>query len=479
MNARLNSIPGRGQTARLSIEVLAEHTEKQVRIEADLPANLGWAQAPAGLSRQQVASKAPETGGRLDRASATRAMAAAAPQRFEGIVQATESGPAQIRVRALVDRGGGNVDAAEDSVFLTIGEAGKPSVAGIDTRPNGPTALVPAGTQAIPSTSLPARTVGTAGLAKPLSDDLVSADLLGATACVSGGWFYVDNNSVTRPSRNFQVQVWDDDNTSADDLLVSGVTDGSGKYHLCFDNSNDAAGTQDVYVKFVSENSRWKVQDNINNGDPYSYTTGVVDDVANGSDTNFGNRKPSNTLEMRGLHAFDEVNDFWNWKPGSCWDKNDVSCRQLTVNWSPSSVDGTYYSPADNSVHLMAVDPDAPITVVHESTHAVMDDVYEDAVPAAPNCNPHFIEFAHSAGCGWVEGFADAIPALVYNDPFFRWPDGTSRDLETPTWGTAGWGTGDWPEGRVAGALIDIADSANEGFWDRYSEGAPGNIWRS
>jgi hypothetical protein len=410
VNAALNSIPGRGQTARLSIEVLAQHTEKQVRIEADLPANLTWAQAPAGLSRQQVASAAPETGGRLDRASATRAMTGGAPQRLEGIVQATESGPAQIRVRAQVDRGGGNVDAAEDSVFLTIGEAGEPSAAGIATRPDGPTARVPAGTQATPSTSRPARSVGTAGLATPFSDDPAGADLLGATACVSGGWFYLDNNSVTRPSRNFQVQVWDDDNTSPDDLLVSGVTDGSGKYHLCFDNSNDTSGTQDVYVKFVSENSRWKVQ---NNGDPYSYATGVVDNVADGSDTNFGNLEPGNTSEMRGLHAFDEVNDFWNWKPGSCWDKNDAVCRQLKVNWSPSSVDGTYYSTGDKSVHLMAIDPDAPITVVHESTHAVMDDVYEDAFPAAPNCDPHFIEFAHSAGCGWTEGFADAIPSLV------------------------------------------------------------------
>jgi hypothetical protein len=474
VDARLQTMPARGQTARLSVVVLAEHTEKQVRIEADLPSNLSWVQAPAGLSRRQVASAAPETGGRLDRVTATRAMTGGAPQRFEGIVQATESGPAQIRVRALVDLGGGNVDAAEDSVFLTIGQAGKPSVAGIPTGPDGPTAAVAAGTVAAPALSRPAKSVGTSGLATPFSDDQAVTSLSAATACVSGGWFYIDNNGVTRPARNFQVQVWDYDPV-VDDLLASGVTDGAGNYHLCFDNDDGlGAATQDPYIKFVSSNSRWRVQ---NGGSPYVYKTGHHDDVANGSDTNFGSLLPGNTSEMRGLHAFDEVNDAWNWIPGSCWDQKDAACRQVKINWSPSSVDGTFYSTGDKTVHLMAADPDAPITVVHETGHAIMDDVYQDAFPVAPNCDPHVIENSTSAGCAWTEGWAEWFPAMVYNDPFFRWPSGNFRNLETPTWGTVNWATGATSEGRVAGTLIDMSDSANEAYWDRTSEGAPGNIW--
>jgi hypothetical protein len=106
-----------------------------------------------------------------------------------------------------------------------------------------------------------------------------------------------------------------------------------------------------------------------------------------------------------------------------------------------------------------------------------MDDVYQDNFPANPNCDPHVIQFSTSAGCAWTEGWAEWFPAMVYNDPFFRWPSGGSMDLESPTWGTAGWVTGATSEGRVAGTLIDMSDSANEAYWDRTSEGAPGNIW--
>jgi hypothetical protein len=149
----------------------------------------------------------------------------------------------------------------------------------------------------------------------------------------------------------------------------------------------------------------------------------------------------------------------------------------VIINWTATSVDGTYYSTAGNDVHLAADDPNAPTLVIHEIGHAVMDDVYEDDYPPIPNCSPHSIPGISSAGCAWTEGFAEWFPASVLNDPFYRWPDGSSLDLENPTWGSGGWSNGDSVEGRVAGALIDISDFTNEAFWDRYGEGDPGNIW--
>jgi hypothetical protein len=120
-------------------------------------------------------------------------------------------------------------------------------------------------------------------------------------------------------------------------------------------------------------------------------------------------------------------------------------------------------------VHLKAIDPDSAHTVSHEVTHSIMDDVYEDAYPATPNCNPHNIPAVSSAGCAWTEGFAEWLPAVVFRDPSYRWPNGSSLNLETPTWGTAGWSNGPTVEGRVAGALIDLYDTNNEGT-DRWSE---------
>ncbi|HEY0699719.1 MAG TPA: hypothetical protein VGD43_18130, partial [Micromonospora sp.] len=274
-----------------------------------------------------------------------------------------------------------------------------------------------------------------------------------------------------------QVEAWDYDSTSGDDLLAVGVTGWDGRYTLCFDNSDGiGAGTQDVYVHFVTRNNLWRVRRTGTNND-YVYTTGRVDDVADGSTTNFGNLQPADNTQMRGLHAFDSANAAWNWKPGTCWDTPDTSCRQVVINWAPDSTDGTYYSTGSNDVHLAAADPDAPHTVVHEIGHAVMDDVYEDAFPSAPSCNPHTIQGSTSAGCAWTEGWAEWFPAMVFNDPYYRWPSGASLNLETPTWGTGGWGTGDTTEGRVAGALIDISDHNNEAYWDGYGEGAPGGVW--
>ena len=141
------------------------------------------------------------------------------------------------------------------------------------------------------------------------------------------------------------------------------------------------------------------------------------------------------------------------------------------VNWAPDSTDGTYYSLAGNDVHLAADDPNSAITVVHEIGHAIMDDVYDDDFPPAPSCNPHSIQGATSQGCAWTEGFAEWFPSTVYNDPYFRWPSGASLNLETNRWGDT-WATGDTVEGRVAGALIDLTDAANETPWDRTTEGS-------
>jgi hypothetical protein len=106
-----------------------------------------------------------------------------------------------------------------------------------------------------------------------------------------------------------------------------------------------------------------------------------------------------------------------------------------------------------------------------------MDDVYNDAMPATPNCGAHTVTIATSTGCAWVEGFAHWFAATVYNDPFVRLPGGTSFSLEGQRWGD-GWGETDASELRVAGALLDIADTANETLWDRSGEGWS-NVWHT
>jgi hypothetical protein len=456
VNASIERAPQLGESAVLGFDITAQHGADAVQIEADLPGNLSWKQAPAGLAQGTVASSSPMANGHLDRASGQRAIGAGKTVHFEGTVSAVSAGPAEIRVRARVAVPGGT-DVAEDSVFLTIGELGQASVATIATPAVGTT--TPITKAAVPASQSKGRVAPVDGLSSSVPGPL-------ATSCVTGGWFYVDNVGSTRPSRNAQVQA-----VSGSTVLATGITGSNGRYSVCF--ANVAAG-RNVFVRFTMKNTIWRLRATGTNND-YTFASATLF-VGNGATVDYGNLQPGSATSMRGLHAFDAANDAWNWKPGTCWATNHTTCRQLNINWSNTSTDGTFYSTTGNDVHLAAADPDSAITVVHEVGHGVMDETYNDSFPSAPNCNPHTIQGASSAGCAWTEGWAEWFPASVYNDPFFRWPDGGSLNLETPTFGTPGWNNGDTVEGRVAGSLIDISDFNNDGS-DTYGEGAPGAIW--
>ena len=465
VTASLDRLPAVGQTATLTVAVDAADT-LTAEVSVELPAGMVWVQAPTGMGSAAKASTRPEDKGTTSKASAKRAMAAGQRATYTGIVKATAPGATQIRARATAPYAGG-VQAGSDDVMLTVAPAGGASKAGMPAAPSasGAVATVPAGTR-----------LSTASLGKPAKASVAKAPGANASApcdtTVTGFWSYQDQAGVWRPSRNVQIQVWDAD-LFGDTLLATGVTDWNGGYSICFDSASEGwfdSGTADVYVKFVTENSIWKVQ---SGGSALNWRTGTTNDVTPGSTLNLGSLTTGDPAFHRGLHAFDAANDAWSWIPkptNLCFDQDDASCRQLVVNWGPGSTDGTYYSLFSNDVHLAADDPNAASTVIHEIGHAIMDDVYNDAFPSAPSCNPHSIQGASSQGCAWTEGFAEWFPATVLNDPFFRWPSGASLDLENAGWNN-GWSTGDATEGRIAGALIDLTDGTNETPWDRKTEG--------
>jgi len=446
--------------APITFTIFAQQAQSGVQIEADLPGNLKWAAVPAGLSAQSVKSASRVDRGALNRASTVLSLKAGSTTTFTGSVTATGKGTAQIRIRAKHQTATGGVDAVEDSVFLTIGD--RSSTLGIDT----------AGFQSTtPITSTPAQSQVPAARRQAVDMKPPAAAKgpgVQATSCVTGGWFYQDVTGAVRPSINMLVEAWE-----GGTRLTYGVTDFGGRYSLCFAN---VPGGRNVWVRFVTMNNLWRVRETGTPND-FVFNTGALH-VADGANVEFGNLFPADPAFDRALSAFDSANTAWLWTPGYCWDDRDApaACRQLVMNWSPSSTTGAYYDWTE--VQLRAADPDSPILVVHEIGHFVMDDVYEDAYPPIPNCNPHSIHIQSSPGCAWSEGFAEWYPAQVFNDPFFRWPGGGFENLETPTWPTFGWDDGDQTEGRVAGALIDISDAANEAYWDGWTEG-PNNIWNT
>jgi hypothetical protein len=480
VDATLSRAPQLGQTAQLTVRVSAS-APRAARISIELPSNLAFVGTPPGM-RLSAGKAFGDATQRVSIASTTRSIAKGATVAYAATVKAVAPGFATISARALANVTSGRTDGGSDSVFLSVGRTSSTLSPALSTRAS--TAPVPAGTILRPASSHQYVRVPAGDSARPASQ--VSATLARAhpnfTVCASGFWSYQDQNGVFHPSMNIVVQAWDDNSISSDSLKAQGVIAGDGSYNLCFDNAETGlfeGGFADVYVRFVTDNSVWRVRDTPGGNNDYAWATGVVSDMAANHD--FGSLTTGDPALHPALHAFDEVNTAWLTVQGTpvhngCFDPYDGTCRQHVINWTPTSTDGTYYSPSGNDVHLAAADPDSQIQTDHELGHAVMDDVYDDNMPASPNCNPHSIPAAQSAGCGWVEGWATYFSDWVWNDPFYRWPDGGFLNEETPTWGTGGWANGDWPEGRTTGFLWDLRDATNEAFYDRAFEG-PFNIW--
>ena len=473
VTASLSNAPVVGETATLSFTVTTDETYGDAEISVELPSNFEFVGLPAEM--QAATAPSSEGGYPVSRAAVRRALPEKQTQYYQFEVRAIAPGAGQIRVRAT-GPAAGRVDAGDDDIFVTVGETPENSKFAIDVSPVGAAMPISDVPTPLPLTGSP-KSASVEGMTQSLSVEVAAPGI----ACVVGGWFYVDTAGPTRPSRNFQVQAWDREPFPfGDRFLANGVTDGNGRYRVCFNNSRPfpLGGGVNIFVLFISENSNWRVRRTGTN-DNFVFRADGPNNIPDG-DFNFGNLQPTDGTLMRGLQAFDAVNDAFNFAPGACWGSLGP-CRQKVINWAPNSVDGTFYSLGSRDVHLRADDPRSRILVDHELGHAIMDDVYQFAFPPAPNCNPHSIPAASSTGCAWTEGWAEWFPATVYNRPVFEFANGSIQDLEFPTWGTGGWNNSDTVEGRVAGALIDISDSNNEPFWDRFTEfpGGPGNIWRT
>jgi phage baseplate assembly protein gpV len=478
VSADLSTLPAVGDTATLSIELIGDSGRAGVRVDADLVGGLEWVDAPVGFEAAVVPSANPADLGRLARATGTVDLPAGETVRLAGTIRATAAGPARVTVRgaAAADEG---VPAGRDDVYLTVAEGGDISTPGIRGEPFAAAVPGPEGALPSPAAELRPGFKPAAAVDYPLAAPVTFG--ITATACATGSWGYEDSKSVVRVAPNFGVQVWDHDVLDGtDDLLATGVTDAAGKYTLCFDGSDNDGGLsdggQDVFVRFISQNTMWQVQE-LNTGLLFHYDTATVNNLASGTH-DFGFMMPGDPLHMAGIQAFDATNDLWNWVIGDCWDDLDPvnACPTKVINWRWDSATGTFYDPASKQVFLLAADPGVNDITVHEVTHAVMDDVYEFSPIPNSSCPNHVITNAILPGCAWVEGFAEWTPIRVYNSPLFDFDLSTSLNLETPTWLTPTFSNGANVESRVAGALIDISDSTNESPWDKLSEG-DANIW--
>ncbi|GAA1894946.1 hypothetical protein GCM10009837_16150 [Streptomyces durmitorensis] len=473
VTTRLDRAPSVGQQARLDITVDTRVDLSGARVQADLPAAVDWASAPAGWQFKELGQLLPEDGGAVHRAQRTIDLAAGKTLRFSLPVKGVKA--AATSVRARVDGPAAEpTDRDEHLQLLTVGATPAASHLGFDQRRNS-TALrqLPDDVELTPAKpDRPFEPVaGRTKLPKPHSDDAPSTEpSVKALSCVTGTVGYTEPGGA-HPSPNIQVEAWDDDSFGADDLLDSALTDGSGGFRMCFDN-NDTSGGQDVYVKVRTESGLWRiVEDNFFGRDVYEFRSGQRDDIGDGRTVDFGRIAPGDQTMNRVFHAYDQANQAKNWTPGECWDARDTGdCRRMEIVYPDDDAgDGSRYQWGDKSVWLEAASPDDRTDTVHEYGHAVMADVYEDnRPPAIDNCSPHAMDTRSSKGCAWVEGFANFYPMAIFNNDNYR-----GWHVED----TAGYNTGDDTEGRVTGSLWDLMDPSGERYWDYHQESAKNAIW--
>lgn len=447
VTARLDHAPSVGETATLQVELRSSAPVKDVALKVGLPAALAWEKAPAAGTFTVTAGQAKE---------------------FTATVRAAKAGSGAIRVQAVTGRGL-PFDSDPVGIALTAGDDAEGSFIGFRKGPQGVAELPK---DAVISQHARAYVpVGTEKLPMPFSDDPDPAPGIQATSCVTGRWFYNIGDDWF-PSRNFEVQVWDEDPFS-DDLLAVGVTDGNGGFRFCFENDDGlGGGGQDVYVKFVAFNQSWSIVDD--DDDPYEYQFEVRPNIADGATLDYGRRIPANPEHHLALRAWETANDAAAWTPGRCWDRDDTDCRNIGIRWPLGS--GARYDPNDDQVELPLLTPENPWIVAHEIGHGVMDDVYKDDMPDIDDtCREHFVTRAEKPACAWTEGFADWFGIVVLdrpNQPGFA-------DFERHTWGTPNWDNGPNVEGRIAGALWDLHDPVGEAPWDRTQGPEPGAVWET
>ena len=340
-----------------------------------------------------------------------------------------------------------------------------------DLKPGAPAQQPPCGNFAPPPPPAPVENA-------PEAEADETADAPQGDLTVTGTWSYYDRNDVYTGALEFLVELVRGDNYGH---LAWCFTDLGGSYSCGPAANPGGVGVRTLVYSWSNYNPNpdtlavvnpdWGTTNAIAN--TFRTQTGVVV-FADGTHDIGGWYVLNGDAYERAYWTQRDLNEVWRY---ILFNGGGGVGGPSTVQWKLSSTDGTYYNPGGN-VHMMGVDPLSPLGVVakHEYGHNVMYNIYGNYMPPNPNCNPHGIQQALSAGCGWTEGWSEFLTSAVNNEPTFYWPSGSSLDLEYPTWGTPGWDNGDWPEGRVAGALWDIFDANDDGD-DTYSDGTFANLW--
>lgn len=312
---------------------------------------------------------------------------------------------------------------------------------------------------------------------QPLADDEGGFSQR-ASCTVYGYWRYRHDDTTLHGGYGTQVFFWDDDTASADDLIGSAVCDGAGFFSLTFDNADPEGGTADVYLEFRTYNGAVDIHSNAGTGAWYTGFTGVLfSNIGAGSfDAGSWYYDTGTPGIADGIERAYEVTDYMS----RAWAHANYNLgygpHYTYVQWYDGSLDGSYYDPPTNMIHLDGLDFSSPDVLMHEFGHSLMESVYAE-VPIPGAGGPHSFTGHYNTALAWSEGWATWFSCsaqgndLIYNsyDPDnlitfnceSNWDgngsaNGNSDNLSNnPNWGYD-------TESAVLSFLLDLDDGSND-----------------
>ena len=267
-----------------------------------------------------------------------------------------------------------------------------------------------------------------------------------------------------RPARRVDVQIVD---ATSSAVLASGATDGTGNYSIPVVDLQ----VRSVRARMVSLSSGTPallldVRNNTSARLAYTVTGAAVPGHAPTTNLNFGAVTALPTAGGEAFNIFDVMLDGYDYF--ALLHAGARPPLRLTAYWQPSSVDGTFFTGSDNSLHLRDGEGYDDTVIGHEQGHFISHNWSNDDNPGGT----HFIgDDFQDIRLSWSEGFATFWAAATRRalgrtplPPAYIDTDGLpgagglnfSFELEGPNAPAAGSGS----ELAVGAALFDILDDA-------------------
>lgn len=315
------------------------------------------------------------------------------------------------------------------------------------------------------------------------------------TVNVQGRLSYQDRKNLTAYGRNYRVSLYEYDADGQDDLLLETYTDRDGYFYIpdlwnldVDEHTYPENPSLDLYVVWKTDNP--ELNQHVTNfvGTPYQWQSRINLDSSAGTTVTLDTHVPDNWATQPAMWIFEDILRAYEYMLlNTGVDPGAVAARwEKDQNYLFPCPDSCFYAgPGGPYIFIEDDWTSSGDIVVHEVGHHYLYNMTGGWLWNNPYCYEHYMFREEDADCAWSEGWADFLPLVVNGDPCYDFDTGPcsgepeerhynleSHNLYDPPPPPSS-DRGDLVEGRVAGALYDLFDTANEDFDSDYFGMAP------